>query len=102
MPSPPARDIIVVHSSDLHVDHDYTARLHGGDGTAGLACVLGAARDVVAQEALPQAAAACPIVPARLGARIGDVAALMAGLSDARVLAALGVNPGPGVNAGPR
>jgi DNA repair exonuclease SbcCD nuclease subunit len=42
--SPPARDIVVVHSSDLHVDHDYTARLHGGDGTAGLACVLGAAR----------------------------------------------------------
>jgi DNA repair exonuclease SbcCD nuclease subunit len=40
----PARDIVVVHSSDLHVDHDYTARLHGGDGTAGLACVLGAAR----------------------------------------------------------
>ena len=41
---PPVRDIVVVHSSDLHVDHDYTARLHGGDGTAGLACVLGAAR----------------------------------------------------------
>src|SRR5580658_954869 len=42
----PARDVIVVHSSDLHVDHDHTARLHGGDGTAGLACVLGAARDI--------------------------------------------------------
>jgi DNA repair exonuclease SbcCD nuclease subunit len=26
------------------VDHDHTARLHGGDGTAGLACVLRAAR----------------------------------------------------------
>jgi DNA repair exonuclease SbcCD nuclease subunit len=39
-----SRDIIVVHSSDLHVDHDYTARLHGGDGAAGLACVLNAAR----------------------------------------------------------
>jgi len=57
--------------------------------------VLGAARDVVDREALPQAAAACPIVPARLGPRIGDVAALMAGLSDARALAALGVNAGP-------
>jgi DNA repair exonuclease SbcCD nuclease subunit len=45
MPNSPARDVIVVHSSDLHVDHDYTARLHGGDGTAGLACVLEAARD---------------------------------------------------------
>jgi DNA repair exonuclease SbcCD nuclease subunit len=40
----PVRDIVVVHSSDLHVDHDYTARLHGGDGAAGLACVLDAAR----------------------------------------------------------
>src|SRR2546430_6077174 len=39
----PARDIVVVHSSDLHMDHDYTARLHGGDGTAGLASVLSAA-----------------------------------------------------------
>jgi DNA repair exonuclease SbcCD nuclease subunit len=42
----PVRDIVVVHSSDLHVDHDYTARLHGGDGTAGLACVLNAGRDL--------------------------------------------------------
>jgi hypothetical protein len=41
---PPARDVVIVHSSDLHVDHDYTARLHGGDGTAGLAGVLAAAR----------------------------------------------------------
>src|ERR1700689_4584931 len=48
MPQPPARDVLVVHSSDLHVDHDYTARLHGGDGTKGLACVLGAARDMAA------------------------------------------------------
>jgi len=44
----PARDVIVVHSSDLHVDHDYTARLHGGDGAAGLACVLEAARAMAA------------------------------------------------------
>ena len=48
MPQPPARDVVVVHSSDLHVDHDYTARLHGGDGTAGLACVLAAARTMAA------------------------------------------------------
>jgi DNA repair exonuclease SbcCD nuclease subunit len=44
----PARDLVVVHSSDLHVDHDYTARLHGGDGAAGLACVLNAACGVAA------------------------------------------------------
>lgn len=42
------RDLIVVHSSDLHVDHDYTARIHGGDGAAGLACVLNAARAISA------------------------------------------------------
>lgn len=47
MPAP-GRDVVVVHSSDLHVDHDYTARLHGGDGTAGLACVLAAARAMTA------------------------------------------------------
>ena len=47
MPSSP-RDLIVVHSSDLHVDHDYTARIHGGDGAAGLACVLNAARAMAA------------------------------------------------------
>lgn len=52
MQHPPARDIVVVHSSDLHVDHDYTARLHGGDGTAGLNCVLAAARDLSADVVL--------------------------------------------------
>jgi glucokinase len=51
--------------------------------------VLAAARRVVAQEALPQAVAACEIVPAQLGSRIGDVAALMAALSDPTVLTVL-------------
>jgi DNA repair exonuclease SbcCD nuclease subunit len=49
---PPVRDIVVVHSSDLHMDHDYTARLHGGDGAAGLACILQAARTVGADAVL--------------------------------------------------
>src|SRR5205085_10119784 len=44
--------IVLVHSSDLHVDHDYTARLHGGDGTSGLACVLAAARGIGADVVL--------------------------------------------------
>ncbi|HEX3949463.1 MAG TPA: metallophosphoesterase [Steroidobacteraceae bacterium] len=48
MPQPPTGDVTVVHSSDLHVDHDYTARLHDGDGAAGLAAVLQAARDAAA------------------------------------------------------
>lgn len=40
--------------------------------------VLEPARRMVAAEALPQAVAACEILPAALGTRIGDVAALMA------------------------
>jgi glucokinase len=44
--------------------------------------VLAPARQTLAEEALPQAVAACRIVPAALGKRIGDVAALMAALSD--------------------
>jgi glucokinase len=40
--------------------------------------VLGPARRALAEEALPQAVAACEIVPAKLGLQIGDVAALMA------------------------
>ena len=48
MPFAPSRDIVLVHSSDLHMDHDYTARLHGGDGTAGLSSVLAAARAAAA------------------------------------------------------
>jgi DNA repair exonuclease SbcCD nuclease subunit len=34
------------------VDHDHTARLHGGDGTAGLACVLRTARGAGADLAI--------------------------------------------------
>jgi glucokinase len=38
--------------------------------------VLGPAREVVRREALPRAASVCEIVPAQLGERLGDVAAL--------------------------
>lgn len=44
--------------------------------------ILASARKVIAEEALPQAAAACELLPAALGAGIGDVAALMAALTD--------------------
>jgi DNA repair exonuclease SbcCD nuclease subunit len=37
-------ELILVHSSDLHVDDDRIAALHGGDGTAGLHAVLATAR----------------------------------------------------------
>jgi len=39
------------------------------------------AREVVVAEALPQASAACEIVPSALGSQIGDIASLMAALS---------------------
>lgn len=43
--------------------------------------LLAPARAVVQAEALPRAAAACRIVPAALGSRLGDVAALMAAIA---------------------
>src|SRR6266446_8622958 len=42
-------DILLVHSSDLHVDDDRIAAQHGGDGTAGLRAVLATARELGAQ-----------------------------------------------------
>ena len=38
------KDIVLVHSSDLHVDDERIAALHDGDGTGGLGAVLAAAR----------------------------------------------------------
>jgi glucokinase len=52
--------------------------------------VLGPARRVVAEEALPQAVAACEILPSVLGLRIGDVGALMAALNQPSVREVLG------------
>ena len=39
-----AREVILVHSSDLHVDEDRAAMAHGGEGTAPLRAVLATAR----------------------------------------------------------
>jgi glucokinase len=47
--------------------------------------ILAPARKVIAEEALPQAAAACELLPSVLGRRIGDVAALMAAIADRSV-----------------
>src|SRR5271154_6155106 len=38
------KEIRLVHSSDLHVDDERIASLHGGDGTSGLGAVLATAR----------------------------------------------------------
>lgn len=43
------RDLILVHSSDLHVDDDRIAAQHNGDGTAGLRAVLVTARELGAE-----------------------------------------------------
>jgi DNA repair exonuclease SbcCD nuclease subunit len=40
----PAADVLVIHSSDVHVSEGYTEPVHAGDGTAGLRVVLAAAR----------------------------------------------------------
>jgi glucokinase len=53
--------------------------------------VLAPAREVVRAEALPQATAACEIVPSALGTSIGDVAALMAAITHERNVQAKGV-----------
>jgi glucokinase len=44
--------------------------------------ILAPARKVIEKEALPQAAAACELIPSVLGSSIGDIAALMAALTD--------------------
>jgi len=46
------RDVVIVHTSDVHVDHEYTARMFDGDGTGSLKIVLGAARKVNADVVL--------------------------------------------------
>lgn len=54
--------------------------------------VLAPMRHVVAEEALPNASSACEILPSALGIGIGDVAALMAALSDPVMKKILGGN----------
>jgi glucokinase len=49
--------------------------------------ILGPARKVIAEEALPQAVAACELIPSVLGNRIGDIAALMAAFTELDFLA---------------
>lgn len=51
--------------------------------------IFAPARKVIAAEALPQPAAACELLPCVLGKQIGDVAALMAALTEPSVRLAL-------------
>ncbi|MFN3889043.1 MAG: exonuclease SbcCD subunit D [Beijerinckiaceae bacterium] len=41
----PPEEIVVVHTSDVHVDHEYNARRFGGDGVGPLRAVLETAND---------------------------------------------------------
>lgn len=45
-------DIVLVHSSDIHVDTESTARAYGGDGNMGLRLVLEAAQNLAADVVL--------------------------------------------------
>ena len=47
-PQTPRRDVVLVHSSDLHVDDDRIAALHDGDGSGVLRDVLATARALAA------------------------------------------------------
>jgi glucokinase len=53
--------------------------------------IFAPARKVIAEEALPQAAAACELIPSVLGSSIGDIAALMAALTEPSVRQQLGM-----------
>jgi DNA repair exonuclease SbcCD nuclease subunit len=43
-PAAPGAKVVLVHSSDIHVDEEHIAAAHGGDGAAGLRAVLETAR----------------------------------------------------------
>jgi DNA repair exonuclease SbcCD nuclease subunit len=70
------KEVVVVHTSDVHVDHVYTAEMHGGDGAGGLACVLNAARGVGADVVLLVGDTFdCHRLPDALIDRVGEVIA---------------------------
>ena len=52
LPANRASDVVLVHSSDLHVDDDRAAGLRDGDGTATLRAVLATARELRADVVL--------------------------------------------------
>lgn len=47
-----SRELVILHTSDVHVDHNYTARQHEGDGAGPLRIVLDVARQVKADMVL--------------------------------------------------
>lgn len=68
------RDIVVVHTSDVHVDHEYAARQNGGDGARPLAIVLEAAKALQADVLLLCGDTFdCHAIPVELARRAGDM-----------------------------
>lgn len=68
------RDIVVVHTSDVHVDNEYAARTNGGDGARPLALVLNAAREVAADVVLLCGDTFdCHNIPVDLARRAGEL-----------------------------
>ena len=68
------KEIVIVHTSDVHVDHEYTARQNNGDGAAPVAKVLEAAREVDADLVLLCGDTFdCHKVPLALVRRVGDM-----------------------------
>jgi glucokinase len=57
--------------------------------------IFAPARKIIAAEALPQAAAACELLPSVLGKHIGDIAALMAALTHPSLRSALEAENAP-------
>ena len=73
-PFTPDRDIVVVHTSDVHVDHEYSARQNNGDGAKPLAVVLRAAREVKADVVLLCGDTFdCHNIPVALVQRVADM-----------------------------
>ena len=68
------RDIVVVHTSDVHVDHEYSARQNNGDGAKPLAVVLKAARELRADMVLLCGDTFdCHNIPVALAQRVADM-----------------------------
>ena len=73
-PRPLKKDIVVVHTSDVHVDNEYTARQNGGDGAAPMRYVVDAARQVGADVLLLCGDTFdCHRVPLELVARVAAI-----------------------------
>src|SRR5258705_9926911 len=115
-PANPAREVVLVHSSDLHVDDDRNLASGEGDGTAGLGRVLATARalpvDIVllagdtfennqlgsavldrARQLLAEAGLPVVILPGNHDPALADSVFVRGGLSELPNVSILGMTP---------